>query len=77
MKRERLKEPTRAELIDRLAESLVFKMEHLDARGKDWDSLTGPQKTFYRSCVEYMMLQDEAAAFLRLPETTRYEGDPR
>lgn len=47
-----------AELIDRLAERLYARMEHLDpSSGLTWTDLNDHEREFYRTCVETIVVE--------------------
>ena len=47
------------EAIERLAEALQFKMEHLDPGEGDWSELDDRSREFYRQLVEWLLLHEE------------------
>ena len=59
-----------ADLIDKLAGELVWKMEHLDPSDLDWENLSDRERHFYRMCIEHILRLPECAYFFS-PTTTR------
>ena len=55
-----------SELTAKLANALVWKMEHLDPCGLDWETLSEREKEFYQLCIEYIFDQPETSQLLSL-----------
>jgi len=63
-------------VVNILAEELHRKMEHLDATDlPEWAKMTEDQKSFYRTCVRQVLLQEELLlAYLAAGDAQRPPG---